>query len=575
MQIGCKGGQYHCSMSERVDMERRSSRLIDEMERCAQIAGDNKGVLDQSVLQDMNTVAVARFFSIRSECAVIFSVIFILNFREVSVYIKDMARFLDTSEMQVARHMEHIEELERRKLVRRDTDSHPFHSYARPGLHDISYRVSKEILDAVLKEDPNILVEDLKTDTVGLLDSVARVIEMRHDREMATFEMHEEIHKLLEANQELGFVRKVRELGLNPFNMAVLLFCCHKTLNDYPEIDLAEACEKIFENASRKFSTRRMIMNGTSELITKDLLKTEPGTFRSDRIINMTDHAIELLFPEDKEYLVLKSKNTDLIAPAEIRNKVLHFNPEEGEKLKYLYRYLREDSYRKITERLRERNMSQGLNVLFYGPPGTGKTASAFQIARLTHRAVIQVDISNTKSYWYGESEKIIKQVFTDYRKRAERPGPVPILLFNECDAVFSKRRDIDSNSVGQTENAIQNIILQAMEEMAGIMIATTNLTINLDPAFERRFLFKVRFSTPSLENRSRIWQSRLPFLSPDEARSLAEKYDFTGGNIENIARKAVMQEVLDGRPPGPEVLDLLCRQEYLEKVEKSRIGFR
>jgi len=35
-----------------------------------------------------------------------------------------------------------------------------------------------------------------------------------------------------------------------------------------------------------------------------------------------------------------------------------------------------------------------------------------------------------------------------------------------------------------QTENAIQNIILEEMETFQGILIATTNQTDNLDTAF-------------------------------------------------------------------------------------------
>lgn len=65
------------------------------------------------------------------------------------------------------------------------------------------------------------------------------------------------------------------------------------------------------------------------------------------------------------------------------------------------------------------------------------------------------------------------------------------MLLFNERVAVLSKRREIDNSSVGHTGNAIQNVIFQAMEEMEGILVATTNLTINLDPAFEIEVLFR------------------------------------------------------------------------------------
>ena len=72
-----------------------------------------------------------------------------------------------------------------------------------------------------------------------------------------------------------------------------------------------------------------------------------------------------------------------------------------------------------------------------------------------------------------------------------------PILLFNEADAIFGIRQEGATRAVDKMENSIQNIILQEMEKLDGILIATTNLTTNLDNAFERRFLYKIRFDRP------------------------------------------------------------------------------
>jgi AAA+ superfamily predicted ATPase len=94
-------------------------------------------------------------------------------------------------------------------------------------------------------------------------------------------------------------------------------------------------------------------------------------------------------------------------------------------------------------------------------------------------------------------------------------------------------------------ENAMQNIILQEMENLDGIMIATTNLSGNLDAAFERRFLYKVEFAKPTAAECRHIWQAMLPNLDEENARSLASKYDFSGGQIENIARKQVVSNIL------------------------------
>ena len=116
----------------------------------------------------------------------------------------------------------------------------------------------------------------------------------------------------------------------------------------------------------------------------------------------------------------------------------------------------------------------------------------------------MQVNISEIKSMWVGESEKNIKAIFDRYRVVAKQSKRIPILLFNEADAVIGKRKEGAERSVDKMENSIQNIILQEMESLEGIMIATTNLVQNMDSAFERRFLYKVKFEKPELAQRTK-----------------------------------------------------------------------
>jgi SpoVK/Ycf46/Vps4 family AAA+-type ATPase len=213
------------------------------------------------------------------------------------------------------------------------------------------------------------------------------------------------------------------------------------------------------------------------------------------------------------------------------------------------------------------------LPVIFYGAPGTGKTETVYQIARQTRRDFFSVNISETKSMWFGESEKLIKSIFDRYNTLVKRSTIAPILLFNEADAVFGKRKEALTQSVDQTENAIQNIILQELETLEGIMIATTNLTQNLDPAFERRFLYKVEFKKPSIETKQAIWQTLIPSLHPETAAELAAGYDFSGGEIENIARKRTVEFILTGVEPTAEQLHEFCKAELLNK-KHGKIGF-
>lgn len=167
-----------------------------------------------------------------------------------------------------------------------------------------------------------------------------------------------------------------------------------------------------------------------------------------------------------------------------------------------------------------------------------------------------------------------MKDIFTRYKRQCKRSAVKPILLFNEADAIFSKRKSMDgAHSIDQTENTIQNIILEEMEKLDGILIATTNLADNLDKAFERRFLFKIRFDKPTVEAKRNIWLDKLPALQEQEASTLAAHFDFSGGEIDNIVRKATMLEVVDGTKPTFVTLQQLCNEEKISK-SNTTIGF-
>ena len=121
----------------------------------------------------------------------------------------------------------------------------------------------------------------------------------------------------------------------------------------------------------------------------------------------------------------------------------------------------------------------------------------------------------------------------------------------------------------------MQNIILQEMENLEGIMIATTNLTGNLDTAFERRFLYKIEFPKPTPNESKHIWHSMLPELTEDESLELAKQYSFSGGQIENIARKQLVNAVLTGEDKVDlETIQEACKTELFKTSTPKRIGF-
>jgi SpoVK/Ycf46/Vps4 family AAA+-type ATPase len=269
-------------------------------------------------------------------------------------------------------------------------------------------------------------------------------------------------------------------------------------------------------------------------------------------------------------------KKGDVLKAEDIVEKKLFYDKSIQSQITELGKLLDDSQYQLIRSRLKESGFRCGFTCLFYGEPGTGKTETVLQLARKTGRDIMQVNISEIKSMWVGESEKNIKQIFDSYRKKVEEFKITPILLFNEADAIIGKRKEGAERAVDKMENTIQNIILQEMETLDGILVATTNLAQNMDKAFERRFLYKIHFTKPTLEARASIWHEMIPILSEDESRSLASKYDFSGGQIENIARHYTIDSILHGASDNVlETLSRHCDNERLDRKEHRTIGFK
>lgn len=272
---------------------------------------------------------------------------------------------------------------------------------------------------------------------------------------------------------------------------------------------------------------------------------------------------------EEKRYDSLLKKHQD------VKEKELFYNPEEATQIERLSSLLDEEKFKGVQKRLEEQGMRRGFACIFYGAPGTGKTETVMQMARKSGRDIMQVDIAGMRDKWVGESEKNIKAVFERYKSICENNKVKPILFFNEADGIFGSRLEKVEHSVDKMNNAMQNIILQEIENLDGILIATTNLTGALDKAFERRFLFKVEFKKPAKDVKEKIWNSMFKGkLNQEQVKKLAYSYDFSGGEIENIARKHTIDYILEGDELDFERICRYCEEERLNSSSHSKVGF-
>ena len=70
-------------------------------------------------------------------------------------------------------------------------------------------------------------------------------------------------------------------------------------------------------------------------------------------------------------------------------------------------------------------------------------------------------------------------------------------------------------------------------------------------------------------------WHEMIPTLSENATKTLAEKYEFSGGRIENIARHNAINGILYGDKGNTlETLMTYCDSERLETKQTRKIGF-
>lgn len=442
---------------------------------------------------------------------------------------------------------------------------------------DEQWMVTKAAMSALQDNRPFDVTELKLQSNMEFLEQVGAIIDdgMHFDTDNG---IKNGIRHLMHINEHLPIVRNLKRYAPDVDSFKVLLaIMATIAVDGYAFGDMNDFTNVVSARTAR--AIMRALNQHTHPYVQQGILEPygEDGLAQSEQWC-LSRKGWHTLLENEQEVAQIttpKEQATPLTSYKLLTKKELFFSGKTAEQAQRLRDLLSDEQYHRICESLRKRDMQPGFACLFYGTPGTGKTELVQQLAIETERDIYQVNIASLRDKYVGESEKRVQAVFDTYRSLVQRCEKTPILFFNEADAIFGKRLENTERSADKMENAMQNIILQEMEKMEGIMICTTNLTSNLDSAFERRFLFKVEFERPSNEARKKIWQSKLKGLTDEQASTLAARYDFSGGQIENITRKQIINAVLtDNDQLDFEQIMRDCGEEKLQRDNGKKIGF-
>ena len=440
-----------------------------------------------------------------------------------------------------------------------------------------TYRIPYYVLEA-LNDNRNIIDSDIKDlDGQELFAQFDDLFEMMSNQELSLRGAVNKVQALMESNPTLDFCQFVNTFNLCDEDLLLLVYFAHAFVNNHDDRVSMMDIRVVFKDRHIVKGIGNLLGRGTHELQNQHLVEfCNDDGFANRNFYHLTLSAKKAMLSDlGIELKDEEAQRHGLTSHEQIVKKPMYYDEKTSLQINELKNLLSEDNYQGIRSRLKEKGFRCGFACLFYGAPGTGKTETVLQLARKTGRDIMQIDVTEIRSKWVGDSEKNIKAVFDNYRRKVRDSEMTPILLFNEADAIISRRKEAVERSVDKMENTIQNIILQEMETLDGILIATTNLEQNMDKAFERRFLYKVKFNKPTLEARRHIWLSMIPSLEEDTATLLAQKFDFSGGQIENIARHYTIDSILHGNNDNmKDTLFRHCENEQLDNKNNRRIGF-
>ncbi|KAK9467536.1 P-loop containing nucleoside triphosphate hydrolase protein [Lipomyces arxii] len=183
--------------------------------------------------------------------------------------------------------------------------------------------------------------------------------------------------------------------------------------------------------------------------------------------------------------------------------------------------------------------------ILLYGPPGTGKSYLAKAVATEANSTFFSVSSSDLVSKWMGESERLVKALFT--MARENKPS---VIFIDEVDALCGPRGEGESEASRRIKTELLVQMNGVGNDATGVLVlGATNIPWQLDAAIRRRFERRIYIALPEVDARTTMFKLNVGStpceLTQADYRALGEMTQgYSGHDIAVAVRDALMQPI-------------------------------